>query len=39
MAEPALCCIMADVLQHAFFGGGRNRTHWIRLLSRRNLMT
>jgi len=38
VAEPALCGIMADVLQHAFFGGERNRTHWIRLLSRRQLM-
>jgi len=28
---------MADVLQHAFFGGERNRTHWIRGLTKRQL--
>jgi len=34
MAEPALCGVMADVLQHAFFGGERSRTHWIRGLTK-----
>jgi len=38
VAEPELCGIMADVLQHAFFGGERNRTHWIRRLTKRQLM-